>query len=73
MSKPDLATLNAVQEVLRGVLTSLAASQSFDTAKFASAMQAFSAAPGLEPISQTMLLDLAQGMDMLARLKSNPS
>lgn len=73
MSKIDMATLTVVQEVLRGVLTSLVTAGTVDGAKFATGLQAFASAPGLERISETMLMDLAQGMDMLARLKSHPS
>lgn len=66
-------TLNVVQEVLRGIVVSLAASSHVDTAKFASSMQAFAGHPEIDPMSKVMLEDLAKGLDMLARMKVKPS
>lgn len=73
MSKVDMATLTVVQEVLRGVLVSLAKTNAIDAEKVARAIQSFVADPGLEPTSEVMLLDLAGGMEILGKIQRRGS
>lgn len=72
MSESEKA-LNVVQEVLRGIVVGLAASSHIDSAKFATSMQTFASHPDIDPMSKVMLLDLAEGLDMLGRMKQAPS
>ena len=68
MTKPDLVTLNTTQLVLRGVTESLAAAGLIDPAKVAYLLQAFAAShTQQDPYAHQMLLDLAEGMDLLAQ------
>lgn len=62
-----LETLNIVQQVLRGVVVSLAVSQRIDMPRCASSLQAFAAGKDLDPMAVQMLLDLAQGLDMIGK------
>ena len=63
----DMDTLTAVQEVLRGLMLSLAAASRADLSHLASLLQGFADhTPGLEDISRTMLRDLARGAAQLA-------
>ena len=64
----DLATLNTTQLVLRGLTVSLAAASHVEPAKLASLLQAFAATyAGGDSIAERMLLDLAEGLDTLAK------
>lgn len=69
MSNPDLATLNTVQLALRGLIEALAAAGQIDPAKVAFLLQSFAAnhTQGNDPYAHQMLLDLAEGMDLLAQ------
>lgn len=71
MSKVDMATLTVVQEVLRGFMNALVSSESADPSKLAKALEEFTGPPGLEPISKTMLLDLAKGASILAQMRNS--
>lgn len=63
----DMATLTVVQEVLKGLTLSLAAASRSDLSELSTALQSFAdSTPGLEPISRTMLRNLAEGPAMLA-------
>jgi len=67
MSKPDLATLNTTQAVLRGLTVSLAAASLIDMPKRASLLQAFAATQArADPIAVRRLLDLAEGRETIA-------
>ncbi len=57
--------MNTMQRVLRGLVISLAAAQRIDMPMFASLLQAFAANRNLDPTARAMLLDLAQGLDVL--------
>lgn len=74
MAQPDLATLNTTQLVLRGVTESLAAAGLVDPGKVAFLLQAFAASHAQEadPIAHRMLVDLAEGMDLLAQAIGRP-
>ena len=64
---PDLATLNAVLVVLRGVLQALAAAGQIDPAKVSYLLQAWAHDQGMaEPAAFAMLMELAEGMDIIA-------
>ncbi|MGE3907942.1 MAG: hypothetical protein AB7K36_01230 [Chloroflexota bacterium] len=66
MNAENAAMLNAVQAVLRGLTVSLATAARVDLAELATLLQAAAANPALEPIAQRMLLDLAEGPQMLS-------
>ena len=63
---PDAATLNIVQEVLRGMMLSLATAARADLGTLAYALESFTTQEGLEDISRTMLRDLAAGAHLLS-------
>ena len=69
MSKPDLATLNTMQLVLRGLTQSIAAAGLVDAQKMTYLLQSFAVShtQGKDPYAHQMLLDLAEGMDILAQ------
>jgi hypothetical protein len=69
----DAETLNVVQQVLRGVVVSLAMHRQDDMARLGSALEAFAIHQRLEPMAKQMLLDLAMGCNVLGRAKTNPS
>lgn len=62
----DMATLNTVQSVLRGLTVGLAAAGRMDMPLLASTLQAFAEQYlQQDPQAQAMLLDLAHGLDVL--------
>ncbi len=63
--RPDPATLNAVQQTLRGLTVSLATAARADLGELATLLQAFASGPGIEATAQSMLLDLAEGLQLL--------
>lgn len=65
-TQPDPATLNIVQEVLRGMMLSLAAASRANLAELAHGLDAFTTQEGLDDISRSMLRDLAQGAQVLS-------
>jgi len=65
-TKLDMETLNAMQQVLRGLTVSLAAASRADLGELATLLQAFAAAHPVEPVAKAMLLDLADGMQALS-------
>lgn len=68
MTKPDLATLNTTQLVLRGVTESLAAAGLVDMGKLSHLLQAFAVShTGKDPYATQMLQDLAEGLDLMAQ------
>jgi hypothetical protein len=64
-NSPDLATLEIVQQVLRGVVVALIAEHKGDMALTASVLQAFASESKVDPMAKTILLDLATGLDTL--------
>lgn len=63
----DLETLNIVQQVLRLTVVSLAAACHADMAKLGYLLQA-AATHDVHPLARQMLLDLAEGPDMISLL-----
>lgn len=66
----NMETLNVIQQVLRGALSSIASASRADLVQCATLMQAFAGNPALDRRAQAMLLDLAQGLDVLGRASS---
>lgn len=66
MKEPNLATLNVVQEVLRGITVSLATAARVDLAELSGLLQSFAEdTPGLDPLTRVMVRDLAVGPALL--------
>ena len=66
-----LETLNVVQQVLRGVVVSLAATQRVDPFELSTLLAGASQQPHLDPMAQQMLADLAQGLAVISKAKSS--
>lgn len=66
MNKEQLETLNVVQQVLRHVLISISAVDPTKTAALATMLAAAATSPKIEPMSRSMLEDLAGGIGMIA-------
>ncbi|HWH75057.1 MAG TPA: hypothetical protein VNV16_12420 [Methylibium sp.] len=58
--------LNIIQETLRGMTVGLLAMQPTQAARVSAAMQAFAEADGISPEASAMLLNLAEGVAVLA-------
>lgn len=69
MTNPDMATLNTMQLVLRGLSQSIAAAGLVDAQKMAYLLQSFAAShtQGKDPYAHQMVLDLAEGLDLIAQ------
>lgn len=65
-----LETLNVVQQVLKGVVLSLAAAQRVDPSELSTLLTDASRLPNFDPLAQQMLVDLAQGLAVIAKAKS---
>lgn len=65
--EPTEKVLNIVQEVLRGVLVGLIAGAGADAGRLAAGIEAFAANPEIDPSAKLMLLDLAEGAQMLVK------
>lgn len=65
-------TLDIVQQVLRGMLVSLAVSQRADMQLCSSSLKAFAEDGNLDPMAKVMLNDLARGMDLLSQTMPKP-
>lgn len=66
MNRDQLEVLNIVQQTLKGVLLSIAASNPAQKVALATNLQAFAQHPGLDPISRKMVSDLALGLTVAA-------
>ena len=66
MKKDQLEVLNVMQQVLRHVLISIAATDPTKTEVLANALSAAATNVRIEPQSRVMLLDLADGMNMIS-------
>lgn len=66
MKKEQLEVLNVMQQVLRHVLISVAASDPTKTAALGAMLSAAATNPQIEPQSRMMLLDLAEGMNVIS-------
>lgn len=69
MDKPDVATLNTMQLVLRGLTQSIAAAGVVDAGKLTYLLQSFAASytQGKDPYAHQMLMDLSEGMEIVAQ------
>lgn len=65
MNEQQIETINVIQEVLRGVVVSVLASNPDRAAAVSATLAAAAQHPGLSPIAQTMLADLAAGPAMI--------
>lgn len=66
MKKDQMEVLNVMQQVLRHVLISVAASDPSKTEVIATMLSAAATNSRIEPQSRVMLLDLAEGMNVIA-------
>jgi hypothetical protein len=60
-------TLDTVQQVLRGVVVSLALSAKVDLPQCAASLKSFAADGNLDPMAQVMLNDLAHGLELIGQ------
>lgn len=65
--EPTDEVLNVVQEVLRGLLAGLVAGAGADAGRVAERIESFAANPQISPDARLLLLDLAEGAQMLAK------
>ncbi|TXH38840.1 MAG: hypothetical protein E6Q94_01705 [Burkholderiaceae bacterium] len=70
MTKDQAEVLNIVQEVLRGVVIATGALNPDRIAEMSATLAAFAGQQDMDPRSQAMLQDLAQGPAMLAKGRS---
>ena len=62
MNKSEIETLNIVQQVLKGLMLTLAAENKADRGKIGSLLEAYASNEGLDPMARAMILDLASGV-----------
>jgi hypothetical protein len=67
MNEDQMEVIQAVQEVLRGLTTTLLAMNPDAIPRVAKGLSGFAAAPGLSPTARAMLTDLASGVALLER------
>ena len=67
----DKQTLNTIQQVLRGVVVCLAATNRVNMVELATLLQAFSVNHDLDEEARLMLLDLSAGLDILGTAVGN--
>ncbi|WP_130106985.1 hypothetical protein [Iodobacter fluviatilis] len=72
MTQDQLDQLNTTQEVLRGLMQSLAIASGVNTLDLARLLKASAQHTGLSPMAQQMLQDLACGAETLPQTKSRP-
>ncbi len=60
-------TLDTVQQVLRGVVVSLALSAKVDLPQCAASLKSFASDGNLDPMAQVMLNDLARGLELIGQ------
>lgn len=70
MTKDQAEVLNIVQEVLRGVVIATGVLNPDRIAEMSATLAAFAGQQDIDPRSQAMLQDLAQGPAMLAKGRS---
>ena len=68
MKKEQLEVLNVMQQVLRHVLISVAATDPTKTEVLATMLSAAATSPKIEAQSRLMLLDLAEGLNVIASI-----
>ncbi len=68
MKKDQMEVLNVIQQVLRHVLVSVSATDPTKTEVLATMLSAAATSPKIEPQSRLMLLDLAEGLNVVASL-----
>lgn len=61
MTEESIQVLNITQQVLRGMLISLAAGNKSNLGDIGNALEAFAANDALDPMAKQMLADLASG------------
>ena len=66
MKKDQMEVLNVIQQVLRHVLISVAATDPTKTAALGAMLSAAATNSQIEPQSRLMLLDLAEGMNVIS-------
>lgn len=72
MNEEQADVLNVTQQVLRHLVISLLAATGGDPKALSGLLLSASADPALEPIARRMLGDLADGVNMLARMGAAP-
>lgn len=65
MNNEQAEILNTMQQVMRGLVSSLVASHPERAAELSTTLAAFAEQPNLETAARNMLLDLSQGAAML--------
>lgn len=60
-------TLDTVQQVLRGVVVSLALSAKVDLPQCAASLRSFAEDGNLDPMASVMLNDLARGLELIGQ------
>ena len=66
MTKEQIEVLNIMQEVLRGLVMAVGATNPEKLAELSASLQAFSQAPGISSSAARMLQDLAKGPAQVA-------
>lgn len=66
MNKEQAEVLNTVQQVLRAVVMAAGALAPQRIGEMSAMLAAHAQHPGLDPVAQQMLIDLAQGPGMMA-------
>ena len=65
MTESEIEMINIIQQVLRALTVTLAASQQADLGKLGAALESAAGHQALEPMARQMLADLAGGLLLL--------